>query len=42
MRVGILGSGLIRDAGFDAVDAGSLQVARYSEPFGLLVERFGK
>lgn len=30
-------AGLIRDTGFDPVDAGSLQVARYTEPFGLLV-----
>ncbi|MGI9070238.1 MAG: NADPH-dependent F420 reductase [Bryobacteraceae bacterium] len=28
---------LIRDVGFDPVDAGSLQVARYTEPFALLV-----
>ncbi|HYU33067.1 MAG TPA: hypothetical protein VEW48_12975 [Thermoanaerobaculia bacterium] len=28
---------LIRDAGFDPVDAGPLQVARYIEPFTLLV-----
>ena len=28
---------LIRDAGLDAVDAGALRVARYQEPFGLLV-----
>lgn len=28
---------LIRDAGFDPVDAGPLRIARYSEPFGLLV-----
>lgn len=28
---------LIRDAGFDPVDAGGLRVARYMEPFGLLV-----
>ncbi len=28
---------LIRDAGFDPVDAGSLQIARYAEPFALLV-----
>jgi 8-hydroxy-5-deazaflavin:NADPH oxidoreductase len=28
-------SGLIRDVGFDPVDAGSLQVARYLEPFAL-------
>ena len=28
---------LIRDAGFDAVDAGPLRIARYTEPFALLV-----
>lgn len=28
---------LIRDVGFDPVDAGPLRVARYLEPFGLLV-----
>ena len=28
---------LIRDVGFDPVDAGPLQVARYTEPFALLV-----
>jgi predicted dinucleotide-binding enzyme len=28
---------LIRDAGFDPVDAGCLRIARYTEPFGLLV-----
>ena len=28
---------LIRDAGFDPVDAGPLRIARYSEPFALLV-----
>jgi 8-hydroxy-5-deazaflavin:NADPH oxidoreductase len=28
---------LIRDAGFDPVDAGPLKRARYSEPLGLLV-----
>jgi 8-hydroxy-5-deazaflavin:NADPH oxidoreductase len=28
---------LIRDVGFDALDAGPLRVARYTEPFGLLV-----
>src|SRR5271157_5875890 len=28
---------LIHDAGFDAVDAGSLRIARYTEPFALLV-----
>jgi predicted dinucleotide-binding enzyme len=28
---------LIRDAGFDPVDVGPLRIARYSEPFGLLI-----
>jgi 8-hydroxy-5-deazaflavin:NADPH oxidoreductase len=28
---------LIRDAGFDPVDAGPLQIARYTEPFALLI-----
>jgi hypothetical protein len=28
---------LIRDAGFDPVDAGPLRIARYAEPFTLLV-----
>ncbi len=28
---------LIRDAGFDPVDAGPLRVARYTEPFALLI-----
>jgi predicted dinucleotide-binding enzyme len=28
---------LIRDTGFDPVDAGPLQIARYTEPFALLV-----
>jgi 8-hydroxy-5-deazaflavin:NADPH oxidoreductase len=28
---------LIRDVGFEPVDAGPLRIARYSEPFGLLV-----
>ncbi len=28
---------LIRDAGFDPVDAGPLKVARYTEPFALLI-----
>jgi len=27
----------IRDAGFDPVDAGALRIARYTEPFALLV-----
>ncbi len=30
-------STLIRDAGFDPVDAGPLRIARYAEPFALLV-----
>jgi len=30
---------LIRDVGFDAVDAGPLWIARYTEPFALLVAR---
>jgi 8-hydroxy-5-deazaflavin:NADPH oxidoreductase len=32
-----IAAGLIRDAGFDPVDAGSLRAARYTEPFALLV-----
>jgi 8-hydroxy-5-deazaflavin:NADPH oxidoreductase len=28
---------LIRDVGFDPVDAGRLRIARYTEPFALLV-----
>jgi predicted dinucleotide-binding enzyme len=28
---------LIRDAGFDPVDAGPLRIARYLEPFSLLI-----
>lgn len=28
---------LIRDAGFDLVDAGPLRIARYTEPFSLLI-----
>jgi len=32
-------AGLIRDAGFDPVDAGPLRVARYTEPFTLLIAR---
>jgi 8-hydroxy-5-deazaflavin:NADPH oxidoreductase len=28
---------LIRDAGFEPEDAGSLRIARYTEPFGLLM-----
>jgi 8-hydroxy-5-deazaflavin:NADPH oxidoreductase len=30
-------AGLIRDIGFDPVDAGRLRIARYTEPFALLV-----
>jgi hypothetical protein len=30
-------AGLIRDTGFDPVDAGPLRIARYTEPFALLV-----
>jgi predicted dinucleotide-binding enzyme len=30
-------AGLIRDAGFDPVDAGPLQIARFTEPFTLLI-----
>ena len=30
---------LIRDVGFDPIDAGPLQVARYTEPFTLLIAR---
>ena len=30
-------AGLIRDVGFDPVDAGRLRIARYTEPFALLV-----
>lgn len=32
-----LAAGLIRDVGFDPVDAGPLRIARYSEPFTLLI-----
>jgi hypothetical protein len=31
---------LIRDVGFDPVDAGPLRIARYTEPFALLVGEF--
>ena len=30
-------SSLIRDVGFDPVDAGPLRIARYAEPFALLI-----
>jgi predicted dinucleotide-binding enzyme len=32
-----LAAGLIRDAGFEPVDLGPLRMARYTEPFTLLV-----
>ena len=32
-----MAAALIRDAGFDPVDAGPLRIARYAEPFALLV-----
>jgi predicted dinucleotide-binding enzyme len=32
-------AGLIRDVGFDPVDAGPLRMARYAEPFTLLIAR---
>jgi predicted dinucleotide-binding enzyme len=32
-----LTAGLIRDVGFDPVDAGPLKMARYAEPFSLLI-----
>jgi hypothetical protein len=32
-----IAAGLIRDVGFDPVDAGLLRIARYTEPFALLV-----
>jgi 8-hydroxy-5-deazaflavin:NADPH oxidoreductase len=32
-----MAAGLIRDVGFDPVDAGPLRIARYTEPFALLV-----
>jgi 8-hydroxy-5-deazaflavin:NADPH oxidoreductase len=32
-----LAAGLIRDVGFEPVDAGPLRIARYSEPFSLLM-----
>ena len=34
-----LAAGLISDVGFDPVDAGPLRIARYSEPFTLLIAR---
>jgi predicted dinucleotide-binding enzyme len=32
-----IAAGLIRDVGFDPVDAGPLRIARYTEPFALLM-----
>jgi hypothetical protein len=32
-----IAAGIIRDVGFDPVDAGPLQIARYTEPFTLLM-----
>src|SRR5438105_5051446 len=32
-----LAAGLIRDVGFEPVDAGPLRIARYTEPFALLI-----
>jgi predicted dinucleotide-binding enzyme len=32
-----IAAGLIRDVGFDPVDAGPLRIARYTEPFTLLI-----
>ena len=32
-----IAAGLIRDTGFDPVDAGPLRIARYTEPFALLI-----
>jgi 8-hydroxy-5-deazaflavin:NADPH oxidoreductase len=36
-RAGEIAAGLIRDVGFDPVDAGPLRIARYLEPFALLM-----
>ncbi len=36
-RVKGVAAELIRDAGFDPVDAGPLRIARYTEPFALLI-----
>ena len=33
----VVAAGLVRDAGFDPVDAGPLRIARYTEPFALLI-----
>lgn len=34
-----IAAALIRDVGFEAVDAGPLRIARYTEPFALLIAR---
>jgi hypothetical protein len=34
-----IAAGLIRDVGFDPIDAGPLRTARYAEPFALLIAR---
>jgi len=36
-RAKTVASKLIRDVGFEPLDAGPLRIARYTEPFGLLV-----
>ncbi|HJQ65618.1 MAG TPA: NAD(P)-binding domain-containing protein [Gemmatimonadales bacterium] len=36
-RANQLAAGLIRDVGFEPVDAGPLRIARYTEPFTLLI-----
>lgn len=33
----VVAAELIRDVGFDSVDAGPLRIARYTEPFALLI-----
>jgi predicted dinucleotide-binding enzyme len=38
MRSTQVAAGLIRDVGFDPVDAGPLRIARYTEPFALLMD----
>jgi predicted dinucleotide-binding enzyme len=35
----VVAAGLIRDVGFDPLDAGPLKLARYTEPFTLLIAR---
>lgn len=38
-KANAVAAGLIRDVGFDPVDAGPLRIARYTEPFTLLIAR---